>query len=355
MINKDFLRRYINSNSPTGFEEEGQRMWIDYVRPFVDKIETDAMSNVVGVINPDAKFKVAVVAHADEVSWAVRYITKEGYIYLDRNGGSDYEVAPASRVVVHLDNGEKINGVFGWPAIHVRPRDSKTVPNQKNIILDIGCDSDEEVRKMGVHVGTIVTQEGTFAEMNGGRYYVGRAFDNRMGGVMVAEVARKIFENKDKLPFGVYFCNCVQEEVGLYGSKIVSHWIKPNLAIVVDACHDTHSPLYDKIENGDIACGAGPVVTFSPIVNKNLRKHILSVAEKKNIKVQYDFSGRSTGTDTDSFAHCQEGIPSALISWPVKYMHTTCEVSHSDDVENGVELIYQSLKVLDPNFEVKSL
>ena len=355
MINKDFVRRYINSNSPSGFEEEGQRIWIDYIRPFIDKIETDAMSNVVGVINPDAKYKVALVAHADEVAWAVSYITKEGYCYVDRDGGSDFAVAPASKVLVHLDNGEKINGVFGWPAIHVRPRDSKMVPNQKNIILDVGCHSDKEVKELGIHVGTIVTQDGLFFEMNNGKYFVGRAFDNRMGGVMIAEVARRIFENKDQLPFGLYFCNCVQEEVGLYGSRAVAHWVKPNLAIVTDVCHDTQSPNYDKIENGDVACGKGPSVTFSPIVNKNLRKHILKVAKNENINVQFEFSGRSTGTDTDSFAHCAEGIPSALISLPLKYMHTACEVVNSEDIERVIDLMYKSVINLDPNFVVKSL
>ena len=355
MIDKDFLRRYINSNSPTGCEEEGQKVWINYVMPFVDKIETDAMSNAVGIINPEAKYKVALVAHVDEVAWAVNYITKEGYCYVARDGGSDFSVAPATKVLVHLDNGEKINGVFGWPAIHIRPRDSKMVPNQKNVVLDVGCNSDEEVKKLGIHVGTLVTQDSSFFEMNNGKYYVGRAFDNRMGGVMIAEVARKIFENKDKLPLGVYFCNCVQEEIGLHGSSAVAHWIKPDLAIVTDACHDTTSPGYDKIENGDVACGKGPSITFSPIVNKNLRRHILSVAETEKIGVQYEFSGRSTGTDTDSFAHCQEGIPAALISLPVKYMHTVCEVLNSEDVEKVVELMYQSVKTLDPNFEVKSL
>ena len=356
MIDKSFLQRYLNANAPSGCEEEGQRLWMDYVRPFVDKIETDAMSNVVAIINPDAKFKVAMVAHADEVAWAVSYITKEGYIYLDRNGGADYSVAHASRVHVHLDSGEKINGVFGWPAIHVRHRDKELQPNRRNVILDVGCESDEEVKKLGIHVGTLVTQVGDIMEMNGGKYYAGRAFDNRIGGVMIAEVARKFFECNDKRPdVGLYFCNCVQEEVGLYGSSVVAHWIQPDLALVTDVCHDTQSPTYDKIESGDIACGKGPEVTFSPIVNKKLRQHILEVAKRCDINVQYAYSGRSTGTDTDSFAHCGKGIPSALISLPVKYMHTCCEVLASADIESVTELIFQSAKALSPSFNPKFL
>jgi len=176
------------------------------------------------------------------------------------------------------------------------------------------------------------------------RYYLGRALDNRIGGFMIAEVARMLKENKDKLPFGVYFTNSVQEEIGLRGAEMIAHRIKPDVAIVTDVCHDTQTPMMNKIVNGDFACGKGPVVSYGPAVQNNLLKHIIDNAEKEKIPFQRAAVSRSTGTDTDAFAYSNAGVASALISLPLRYMHTTVEMVHMEDVENVIKLIYHSLK-----------
>ncbi|MCO4813526.1 MAG: M42 family peptidase, partial [Flavobacteriales bacterium] len=160
IINKaseKFLEAYLNNTSPTGFEVEGQKMWLDYIKPNIDEYFTDNYGTVVGVINPEAKYKIVIEAHADEISWFVHYITKEGFIYLRRNGGSDHIIAPSKRVNIHTDKGI-VKGVFGWPAIHMRKGKDET-PSLKNIFLDCGCSTKEEVEKMGVHVGCVVTFE----------------------------------------------------------------------------------------------------------------------------------------------------------------------------------------------------
>ena len=340
-INKLFVHEYLNANAPTGYEYNGQKIWIDYVKQYVDDVFTDAYGNAVGIINPGAEYKVVIEAHADEISWAVNYITNEGYIYVARNGGSDFEIAPSMRAIVHLDNGNKIPAVFGWPAIHTRKskEDSKT-PNCETVILDCGCDSDKEVRDLGIHVGTIVTFDAKIGELNNGKYFVGRAFDNRMGGVTIAEVARRIHECNDKLEYGLYICNCVQEEVGLRGSAMIANRIHPNLAIATDVTHDTQSPLYNKKKHGDISCGKGPVIAYAPAVHHKVA----------NFEIQNDFCAPSTGTDTDSFAYCQEGIPSALISLPLKYMHTTVEMVNANDLDSVIKLMYFTLKNITPDF-----
>ncbi|HQW88159.1 MAG TPA: M42 family peptidase, partial [Flavobacteriales bacterium] len=184
----EFLESYLNNASPTGFESSGQRLWLDYLRPYVDDHFTDAYGTAVGVVNPEAKFKVVIEAHADEISWFVHYITKEGFIYVKRNGGSDHMIAPSKRVNIHTDKGV-VKAVFGWPAIHVRTAKNDPVPTTENIFLDCGCDSKEEVERLGVHVGCVVTFEDEFMVLNG-RHFTGRALDNRMGGFMIAEVAR---------------------------------------------------------------------------------------------------------------------------------------------------------------------
>ena len=188
--------------------------------------------------------------------------------------------------------------------------------------------------------------------VNDGRYYICRAFDNRAGGVIIAEVARKLRENSKNLPFGLYVCNCVQEEVGLRGAMMVSQRIKPNIALCTDVCHDTQSPFYNKIKQSDIKCGSGPVVGLSPSIHINLRKLIQSTAKDKNISIQTEFLSGTTGTDTDAFTYNNGGTPSALISLPLKYMHTTVEMINSEDLDNVIDLMYNTLLNIDRNFNV---
>lgn len=338
---KDFLYQYINNFSPTGFEESGQRMWLDYMKPFMDSYISDTYGSVVGVINPEAKYKVVIEAHADEISWFVNYITDDGFIYVRRNGGSDALIAPSKRVNLFGDNGI-VKGIFGWPAIHVRELEKDEAPKIKNIFIDIGATSKKEVLEMGVHVGTVATFDDEAFDLNN-KYLVGRALDNRIGGFMIAQVARRLKENKVNLPFGLYVVNSVQEEIGLRGAEMMARRLNPDVAIITDVCHDTTSPMYKKLEQGDQRCGDGPVLTYGPAVQNNLLNFIINQATKNEIKFQRAAATRATGTDTDAFAYSGVGSASALISLPLKYMHTTVETVHYDDIEAVIQLIYQSV------------
>lgn len=336
---KQFLYNYLNNYSPTGFEKDGQKLWLDYIKPFIDDYWVDTYGSVVGIINPKAKYKVVIEAHADEISWFVHYITEDGFIYLRRNGGSDHQIAPSKRVQIHTPKG-LVDAYFGWPAIHTRKGD-ETPPKTTNIFLDCGCDSKSEVEDLGVHVGCVVTYPDEFKEV--GNRYVGRALDNRIGGFMIAEVARLLHENKNKLAFGLYITNSVQEEVGLRGAQMIAERIQPDVALVTDVCHDTNTPMIDKIVQGDIKSGKGPTLTYGPAVQNNLLSLIIDTAEKKKIPFQRAAASRATGTDTDAFAYSNKGVASALISTPLRYMHTTVEMAHKDDVENGIKLMYETL------------
>lgn len=342
-----FLYEYLNNSSPTGFESSGQKIWLNYIRPYIDEYFTDTYGTVVGVINPKAPYKVVIEAHADEISWFVHYITKDGFIYLRRNGGSDHQIAPSMRVNIYTEKGI-VKGVFGWPAIHVRDAAKEETPGLKNIFLDLGCKSDKEVEALGVHVGCVVTYEDGLMELND-RYYVGRALDNRIGGFMIAEVARLLKENKDNLTFGLYIVNAVQEEVGLNGATMIARKINPNVAIVTDVCHDTQTPMMNKVVSGDLSCGKGPVLSYAPAVQNNLLKLIIETATKNKIEFQRQAASRSTGTDTDAFAYATDGIASALISLPLRYMHTTVESVNKQDVEEVIKLIYRTLKAIKNN------
>lgn len=348
---RQFLFNYLNNASPTGFESSGQQIWLDYLKPYVDDYIVDVYGSVAAVINPKGKYKVVIEAHADEISWFVNYITEEGYIYVRRNGGSDHQIAPSMRVNIHTAKGI-VKGVFGWPAIHVRDAGKEETPTLKNIFIDIGAENKKEVEAMGVHVGCVITFEDGLMELNK-KFLTGRALDNRMGGFMIAEVARRISENKKKLPYCLYIVNAVQEEIGLRGAEMISRRLKPDLAICTDVTHDTQSPMYNKRESGNLKCGLGPVLCYGPAVQNNVLKMIIEVAEKKKIDFQRQAVSRSTGTDTDSFAYSAEGVASALISLPLKYMHTTVETVHKDDVENVIRLIYEVLLAVKPGTDFR--
>jgi putative aminopeptidase FrvX len=353
IINKksfEFLKKYINNAAPTGYEYTGQKIWMDYLKPYVDTFITDAYGTAVGVINPGADFKVVIEAHADEISWYVNYITDNGLIYVIRNGGSDHMIAPSKKVLIHTENGI-VEGIFGWPAIHTRLKGKEECPKIENIFIDVGAKNKEEVEKLGIHVGSVITYPDELFVLNKNKY-VGRALDNRMGGFMIAEVARLLHQNKIKLPFGLYVVNSVQEEIGLRGAQMITETIKPDMAIVTDVCHDTTTPMIDKKKEGEIKLGDGPVISYAPAIHHKVRDLIIETAKENKIPFQRLASSRSTGTDTDAFAYSNGGVPSALISLPLRYMHTTVETVDKNDVENLIRLMFETIKRVSPEISL---
>ena len=337
-----FLEAYLNNAAPTGYESNGQKLWMEYMKPYVDTFITDTYGTAVGIINPDAKYKVVIEGHSDEISWYVNYIADNGLIYVIRNGGSDHQIAPSKWVNIHTKKGI-VKGVFGWPAIHTRKAGKEEVPKLDNIFIDIGAKDKKEVEKMGVHVGCVITYPDSFKIINKNKF-ICRAIDNRAGGFMIAQVARLLTEEKVNLPFGLYVTNAVQEEVGLHGAEMITQTIKPNVALVTDVCHDTTTPMINKKQEGHTEIGRGPVISYAPAVQNNLRERIIETAEKEKIPFQRLASSRFTGTDTDAFAYSNGGVASALISLPLRYMHTTVEMVQKEDVENVIRLIFETLK-----------
>ena len=327
-----FLTNYINNPSPVGFETSGQKIWLEYLTKYVDTTYTDAYGTAVGVINPNAPFKVVIEAHADEISWFVNYINDQGLIYLKRNGGVDHQIAPSMRVWIHGKKGP-VKAVFGWPAIHTRlsnPEQKEPQPKVDNLTLDCGARSKKEVEALGIHIGAVVTyQEGIDELAND--FIIGRAFDNRVGGFMIAE------------------------EIGLRGAEMIARRIKPNIAIITDVTHDTHTPMINKAIEGDIQCGKGPSLAYAPAIHNKLLAIVENTAKAKKIPVQFRTLSRSTGTDTDSFAYANDGCPSVLISMPLRYMHTTVEMIHKKDIVDTIQLMYETLLVLTPKTNLSYL
>lgn len=340
-----FLQEYLSNASPTGFESPGQKIWLDYIKPFVDEVHLDNYGTSYGVINPGKEYKVVIEAHADEISWFVNYISEDGFISVVRNGGSDHIIAPSKKVNIHTKKG-LVEGVFGWPAIHTRKgKDASISPTVSNIFIDVGVHKKEEVLDLGIHVGCVVTYPDELFMLND--FYVGRALDNKMGGFCIAEVTRKLKSKKVNLPYSLYIVNAVQEEIGLRGAQMIAEHIKPDVAIVTDVCHDTNTPMIKQKVQGDIKCGQGPALTYAPAVHNKLLQQVIDTAEAKKIAFQRQASSRSTGTDTDAFAYSNKGVPSVLISLPLRYMHTTVEMAHKDDIQAVIDLIYETLLTIE--------
>jgi putative aminopeptidase FrvX len=343
--NDEFLRTYLNSCSPPGKEDSCRDVWIKHLEPFSDRIVRDAYGSV-AALQGHAPPCVALEAHSDEIAWQVNYISPEGYIYVVKSGGSDPVIAPSKKVTIYSRKG-KVPGVFAWPSAQSRsPTDN--APKTANLFIDVGCSSKEEVLDLGVEVGDPILFDDAMTVLND-RLYAGRALDNRIGGYIIAEVARKIRTGGQRLPFSLAVINAVQEEVGLRGAEMMAKRLRPDLAIVVDVTNDTSVPRVDKTEKGDLRVGKGPVLVTAPAIHPLLLEKLAEIAGSQHIEFQRLAMARSTGTDADAFAYSGSGIPTVLICIPIKYMHTTAEAAAKADVAAAIELIYHFILAL--NFE----
>ncbi len=336
---ENFLFDLLRTPSPTGFEVPGQRKWAAHARTFADSVESDAYGNVWATVrghDPDAP-TLMLEAHADEIGYIVKHITSDGFLRIDRIGGSDWAAARGRRVTIFGDRGEVL-GVIGNTAIHLRDRSGgEKAPEQHELYVDIGAAKAEEVQEMGIRVGhPAVYTDGP--ERFGKDRLVGRALDNRIGGFIIAEVI-KALASGDRPVATVVALNAVQEEIGGYGARMAAHRLRPDVCLVLDVTHATDSPGIEHDKHGKVALGGGPSLTHGTVNHPEVVKRLMSVAADAGIPIQHEASSRSTSTDTDSIFQIGDGIPSALVSLPLRYMHSVVEVADFGDVEKVIALL----------------
>jgi putative aminopeptidase FrvX len=335
---KAFLFEVLRTPSPTGFEMAGQRVWAKYVKQFADRVENDAYGTTWATLEGSAKKpkRVMIEAHADEIGFIVKHIMKDGFLRVDRIGGSDTATARGRRLDILTDKGV-VRGIIGNTAIHLRKDNTdEKIPKIHELYVDVGASSGEEVRKMGIRVGHPAVYSDSVEEFGSGRL-VGRALDNRLGGFIIAQVLARLAKKKPKST--VIAVNAVQEEIGGHGAKMVAHRLSPDVAIVLDVTHATDTPGIDHAVHGEVKLGAGPTITHGTCNHPNVNRRIMEVAEKRHIPLQHESSSRYSGTDTDVIFNVKEGIPSALISFPLRYMHSVVEMCDLADVDRTVELV----------------
>jgi len=350
----NFLRTLVNTPSPTGHEVRGQRVWLDYVKPFAEETFSDAYGNCVAVLNKGGSPRIMLAAHADEIAMAVNYITDDGFIHVKRMGGVDAAITKAQRVTIHTRDGA-VKGVVGNVAPHLaRGDDDKhKVPKIHDIFIDIGVGSRKDAEKL-IRVGDPITLVDEF-DLLRNDLAVARAFDNRIGTFAVAEAARLLKESKGKLAAEVCVVSNVQEEVGLLGARQIAYSLKPDIALVVDVTHATDYPTVNKAQHGDIKVGKGPSITHGGCNHPEVVARLESVAKAKKISLQHEAMSATSGTDTDVIFWTRGGIASALISLPNRYMHSPVELVSLKDLEQIPQLLaafVQSLKAGE-QFKVK--
>lgn len=344
-----FLEELLITPSPVGYEAAGQKVWMEYVSQYADKVEADSYGSAFARLDTNSDvMTVMLEAHCDEIGMVVQYISDDGFVYVNRLGGSDSTIARARRITIHNQNG-KVSGITGNTAIHLQETKNGggKQPAWKEIYVDIGASNKEDALSM-VQIGDPVTYTDDLEFLND-EMLTARALDNRIGGFVIAQVLKNLKKKRLKLKVNVLALNSVQEEVGGFGARMMSYRLMPDAAIVTDVTHATDTPGIDQREHGAVKLGKGPSVQHGGANHPKLVKLLEEVAKANKIDVQHEATGVRTGTDTDSIFYQQTGIPSALVSLPIRYMHSPVETANLKDIEALIELMTQAVLAMEPD------
>ena len=335
---KEFLFTLLNTPSPAGFESAGQRVWLNYIGQFADSLENDAYGNAWATLaGHGSSARIMLEAHADEIGFMIQNISEDGFLFVTRIGGADRAIARGKRLMILGDKGP-VAAVIGNIAIHLREKENDKIPEVHELILDIGANSKEEVEARGIRVGHPAIYADAAEELVPGRI-IGRAIDNRIGSFILTQVLANLRTDASPPAATLFAVNAVQEELGGSGMKMISYRLEPNVAIVLDVTHSTDSPGIDRNKHGTVKLGSGPTVTHGTANHPEVVKRLITLANELGIPIQHEASSRATGTDTDHVYAMRGGVPSALLSVPLRYMHSPVEMIDLGDVERCIVLL----------------
>jgi endoglucanase len=331
----DFLKRLVETPSPSGFEEANAAHFREYVAPFADRVTTDPMGNVIAAVNPEGSPRVMLAGHIDEIGFLIHYISDDGCCYFRGIGGHDNVVLVGQRVVIHTNQGP-VPGVIGKKPIHLLTDEERGKKvDMADLWIDIGATGGrEEVLAAGVRVGDPATYEYGYTPLLGDRA-AARAFDNRIGAWVVAEALRRVKELNPKA--AVFAVATVQEEVGLRGARTSAYGIDPHVGIAVDVTFATDYPSMDKRKVSELSLGKGPTILRGANANRKLADHMIRLAEEKSIPHQLEATPGGTGTDANAMQISRAGMITGLVGVPLRYMHTPGEIISLSDADNAAE------------------
>lgn len=346
----DFLQRFVDTPSPSGFERPAQEVWREYVSQFADRVESDVQGNSIGIINERGNPRVMLIGHCDEIGFMVKYVNDKGFIYFAAIGGVDPNIVAAKRVIIRTEKGP-VKGVIGRIAIHMQDKeDEKKTAKIHDFWIDIGARSKTEALKR-VSIGDPIVFDCGF-EIVSGKFAVARGFDDKMGAFAVAEALR-ILSRQKKLKAAIYGVASVQEEISFAGARTSAFQIKPDVAIAVDVGNATDTPSISKEKYGEISLGKGPILDRGSAVSPAVEEMLRSVAKKRKIPFQTCAAPRWTGTDADAVFISRGGVACGLVGVPNRYMHTPVEMLHLGDLEHCARLMAAFCRDLTPKVDFK--
>ena len=343
---KNFLRDFLSQCGPSGFEEASQNVWARRTKTYAQTIKRDVHGNAVAVLNPKADYKIMLAGHCDEIGFIISHVTTEGFLCVVPVGGIDSGVLPGSQVKVQTEKG-LIDGVIGKKPIHLMEEcDRNKSVLIKDLWVDIGAKDREDALKV-VALGEAVSFAPNYMELRN-NIFSSKGCDDKTGAFVVSEVIKILSAKKLRKDVGVYGVSTVQEEVGLRGAKTSAYGINPQVGFAVDVGFASDTPGIDKRMVGEVSLGKGPVLHAGPAINRALGKMLIDVAKRKKIPYQFSSLGRPDGTDTGAMQLSREGVATALISVPNRYMHTMVETCSLDDLEFSAQLIAETILEITP-------
>ncbi|HUS58298.1 MAG TPA: M42 family metallopeptidase [Planctomycetota bacterium] len=338
----DFLKRMLETPSPSGFEMPVQKLVRERLQGVADEISTDVHGNVIAAVNPGAPLRVMLAGHCDEIGLMVQHVLDDGFINFSAIGGVDTAILAGQRVVIHNARGP-VAGVVGRKPIHLLEKEERDKPEKiHKMWIDIGAKNKDDAMQ-AVEIGDPITVAVGVMEMRNG-LVAARGFDDRIGAFVVIETLRRL--KGQKLNVAVYGVSTVQEELGLRGARTSAFGIDPHVGIAVDVGFATDHPAAEKAQVGDVKLGLGPVLHRGPNINHVAGRMLIEAAKANSIPYQMTAEPRATGTDANAMQINRAGCAAALMSVPNRYMHTPVEVVSKDDVENCSRLLAEFCKAL---------
>jgi tetrahedral aminopeptidase len=331
----DFLRRLLETPSPSGYEQPVQEVVRGYVKDFADRVTTDVHGNVIAARNPEAPLRVMFAGHADQIGFLVQYIDAEGFLYVQPIGGWDPTVLIGQKLTVWTAGGP-LYGVIARKPIHLLTEEErKQVPRLKDLWVDIGAKDKAEAAEL-VRIGDPLTLELGFTEMRN-HLASSPAMDNKTGLWVAIEALRRA--SLKKLNCALFAFSTVQEEIGLRGATTSTYGVNPHVGIAIDVTHATDCPTIDKKQEGDVALGKGPVIYRGPNMNPVVVEKLIETAVAGQVAYQIAASGRATPTDANTIQTSRGGVATGLVSIPNRYMHSPVEMISLDDIDRAADLL----------------
>lgn len=332
-----FFKDIVNAPSPSGYEMPAAEVYRNYTKKFADEVKTDVMGNVWAIIAPDAKRKIMLAGHLDEIGFTAHYVSDEGLIYFRAIGGHDSVIPVGQRVWIHAKKG-RVPGVIGRKAIHLlTPKEREVKPEINDLWIDIGASNRAKVMKR-IELGDVITYQWEFQELDGD-VVTARGFDNKMGAFIVAEALRLLSADRPVKDVGVIAVGTVQEEIGLRGARTSAYATGAEVGLAVDVTHATDYPTIDKRKEGELKMGAGPVVARGANINHVVFDLIMKAAKEEKIPVQIEIEPGGTGTDANAMQVAGRGMATGLLGAAIRYMHTPVETLSLKDVQQCAQLM----------------